>query len=59
MGGSVNDVVVTTDQRHNVLRPISKQCGSDMYLYLVVNKNTGSLPYARMRLSQMENHLAL
>ena len=55
----VNDVVVTTNSRHHVLRPLRDPAYSDMYLYLVLDKNAGSIPLARYRLHDMEDHLAL
>lgn len=55
----VDDMVISTDQRYHILRPLRSPSCSDMYLYLVVDRTAGSIPLSRIRLKNLEENLAL
>ncbi len=55
----INDLVITTDTRFHVLRPLTGRDASDLYLYLVLDKSVGSIPLAQYRLGIMEKTMVL
>ncbi len=55
----LKDVIISTDSRYHVLRPLSGSDGTGMYLYLALDNVVGSVPLASYRLREIENRLVL
>ena len=55
----LRDLVITTDTRYHVLRPLSGGDATGMYLYLALDNEVGSIPMASYRLREIEDKLVL
>lgn len=55
----LQDLVITTDSRYHVLRPLNGGYTAGMYLYLALDNVNGSIPLASYRLKQIERDLVI
>ncbi|MBC8143729.1 MAG: hypothetical protein H7Y38_20050 [Armatimonadetes bacterium] len=55
----LQDVIVSTNSRYHVLRPLNGSDTTGMYLYLALDNAVGSIPLASYRLREIENNLCI
>ncbi|GAA0476401.1 hypothetical protein [Actinoplanes campanulatus] len=55
----VEDILITLDTQHHLIRPLTSRSGKGLFLYLVLNKDRANLAMARHQLRRIERRLDL
>ncbi len=57
MAGPIEDILITLDSQYHILRPT--QFSKDLFIYLVLDKETGNLALARRKVQDVERELVV
>ncbi|MGO9817923.1 MAG: roadblock/LC7 domain-containing protein [Acidocella sp.] len=57
MAGPIEDILITLESQFHILRPT--QFSKDLFIYLVLDKETGNLALARRKVQDVERELVV
>ncbi len=52
--GGIEDMLITLEHQYHMLRPITSQGGTGLFLFVALNKTTSNLAMARRQLASIE-----
>jgi hypothetical protein len=59
LGGGIEDILITLDTQHHLIRPMNSRSGHGLFLYLALRKGQANLGLARHQLREIEQNIDL